>query len=93
MLHQITEKIPNGKLLTVKVEFEHKIKHVQVLGDFFAHPEESIADIESRFMNLEMDFDEEKMTRELDELITKRGYELIGVDAASIVRLVKRALI
>ncbi|MCM2325731.1 MAG: hypothetical protein NDI94_04655 [Candidatus Woesearchaeota archaeon] len=92
MLHQITEKIPNGKLLTVKVEFDHKIKHVQILGDFFAHPEESIIDIESRFMNVELGFDGEDMIKDIEGLISRRGYELIGVDAASIVRLVKRAL-
>ena len=92
MLHQATEKIPGGKLLTVKVEISHKIKKIQILGDFFAHPEECITDIEHRFSNLDISFDDKKLIKELDELIKARGYELIGVDAASIVNLVKRSL-
>ncbi|UCE37141.1 MAG: hypothetical protein JSW00_16935 [Thermoplasmata archaeon] len=40
-------KVPNGKLLKVTVEFEEDtISRVQIKGDFFIHPEESLDDLE-----------------------------------------------
>jgi hypothetical protein len=41
-------KVPNGKLLKVTVEFEENtIEKVQIKGDFFIHPEESIDELET----------------------------------------------
>jgi len=41
-------KVPNGKLLKVTVEFEgNVIEKVQIKGDFFIHPEESIDELET----------------------------------------------
>lgn len=43
-----TMKVPNGKLLKVTVEFEgNVIEKVQIKGDFFIHPEESIDELET----------------------------------------------
>jgi lipoate-protein ligase A len=40
-------KVPNGKLIKIMCEFEdEKIIKVQITGDFFIHPEESIDDLE-----------------------------------------------
>jgi lipoate-protein ligase A len=46
-LGKCTYKVPNGKLIKVMVEFENEnIIKVQITGDFFIHPEESIDDLE-----------------------------------------------
>jgi len=46
-LGKCSYKVPNGKLIRVKVEFENElIIKVQITGDFFIHPEESIDDLE-----------------------------------------------
>ena len=43
-----TMKVPNGKLLKVTVEFvDDVIEKVQIKGDFFIHPEESIDELET----------------------------------------------
>ena len=39
---EATEKVPGGKLLRIKVDYEDKINTVVITGDFFAHPEECI---------------------------------------------------
>lgn len=88
----ITEKIPGGKLVTIKVDFGSKIKKVQILGDFFMHPEEGVLDIEKKFIGLDLKFDEKKTTSEIEEMIKSRSYELIGVDIPSVVSMVKRSL-
>lgn len=42
-----TYKVPNGKLLKVSVDHEEdRIIKVQIRGDFFIHPEESIDELE-----------------------------------------------
>ncbi len=44
---QCTHKVPNGKLLKVTVEFsDDTLKKVQIKGDFFIHPEESLDELE-----------------------------------------------
>ena len=44
---QASYKVPNGKLLKVKLDAtSEQIKDVRILGDFFLHPEETIVAIE-----------------------------------------------
>ena len=52
------EKVEGGKLLVIKVDFGDKIEKVDITGDFFAHPEESIKEIEKRLAGIKKDFDE-----------------------------------
>jgi lipoate-protein ligase A len=49
-----TYKVPNGKLIKVTVEHdEGRIIKVQIRGDFFIHPEESIDDLELALKGIE----------------------------------------
>lgn len=49
-----THKVPNGKLLKVTVEFsDDTLKKVQIKGDFFIHPEESLDELEIALANKE----------------------------------------
>ncbi len=49
-----TYKVPNGKLIKVTVEHdEGRIIKVQIRGDFFIHPEESIDDLELALKGVE----------------------------------------
>jgi lipoate-protein ligase A len=49
-------KVPGGKLVKARVEVEGgKVKEVRVTGDFFAHPEESIKELEGALAELDAD--------------------------------------
>jgi lipoate-protein ligase A len=49
-----THKVPNGKLLKITVEFSDNIlKKVQIKGDFFIYPEESLDELEVALTNKE----------------------------------------
>ena len=51
-------KAPNGKLLKIDLDFDPKeklIETVQITGDFFVHPEDSLRMIENRLMGLPLD--------------------------------------
>ncbi len=86
------EKVPEGKLLRVEVNFDDKITWIRITGDFFAHPEESIEKIEDMIVGLPTDFDQTKFSTCLDDFIKRKEYELIGIDASAIIRVLKKAL-
>jgi len=41
-----SRKVPGGKLIRIKVVFSDIIESVQITGDFFLHPEDSLLKIE-----------------------------------------------
>ena len=52
-------KVPNGKLLKVKLEATgNQIREVKILGDFFLHPEETILAIEEALIDCKLDSNE-----------------------------------
>ena len=88
-----TEKVPGGKLVRVKVSIEEntgELKSVQVLGDFFLHPEDFVTEIEA-LLKGSLDEEEEKIAVRLDELIKGGNAQLIGVDAEAIARCFRLA--
>ncbi len=46
-----TKKVEGGKLLRVKVEHGYILENVQITGDFFAHPEDSVEQIENALLD------------------------------------------
>ena len=51
-------KVPNGKLLKIKLEYDentNNIENIKITGDFFAYPEESIEIIEEKLKNIQIE--------------------------------------
>ena len=86
------EKVEGGKLLRIKAEFDDAIRKVMINGDFFAHPEESISEIEKLINGSDSGFEEGEMAAKIRELVEKRGYELIGINPEAIARVLKNAV-
>lgn len=87
------EKVPGGKLLRIKVDYSDKIENVQITGDFFLHPEESITKIEESLKGLDKNIAENDMADKISKKMEEEHIEMIGVDAVSIARVLKRAMI
>ncbi len=90
-----TEKVPGGKLLRIKVEFNPEgelIEDVQMHGDFFIHPEEFVEDVEQLLVNLDQKDSEESITAALQRLVEDEGAELVGITPESIAKTFKTAL-
>lgn len=92
MIKEAMEKVPNGKLLRIKLDLSSKINKVQVLGDFFVHPEESIIDIESILSKLDINYDEKREIQNLKDYVEKNKIQLIGLDEEAIFRVLKKAI-
>lgn len=90
-----TEKVPGGKLLRIKVDFNPEdgiVEDVQIYGDFFIHPEEFIEDIEQFLVNLSQKDSDESIAAALQRLIEDEGAELVGITPESIAKTFKTAL-
>ena len=90
-----TEKVPGGKLLRIKVEFNPEdsiIENVEMHGDFFIHPEEFVEDIEQLLVNLDQKDSEQSISAALQRLVEDGGAELVGITPESIARTFKTAL-
>lgn len=83
------EKVPGGKLVRVSVTADG---HVEITGDFFAHPEETVTLIEEALSQLKGNESTVEIGRLLDDLIADADLELIGIDVPVIVRLYQRCL-
>jgi len=86
------EKVPEGKLLRIKTEFSDKITNVQITGDFFAHPEHSILAIEKKLHGLDLNFDDQILTNDINSLLEENNFDLLGIDAEAIVRVLRNSL-
>ncbi|MBD3407588.1 MAG: hypothetical protein GF411_15835 [Candidatus Lokiarchaeota archaeon] len=86
-MKESTYKIPNGKLLKIKLWVEHgKIKRVMILGDFFLHPENTIVELEDHLAGKPLD--EEILSSDIDSFLSESKATLIGADGSSIAKAI-----
>lgn len=82
-------KVPGGKLVRIKVDcFDGAIRSVRIEGDFFVHPEEGIADLESSLVESRPGDRQENIAR-LRRAIDGGSLRLIGFDEMVIVDMLE----
>ncbi len=86
-------KIPGGKLVEVKVEYQAEIENVEIFGDFFIHPEESIQRIEESLLGLDVKEDEETIANIIEKVVAKNNIEMIGVTPEGIAHAIVMAVV
>jgi lipoate-protein ligase A len=75
-------KVPNGKLLKIFLEYDGKnnsIKNIEITGDFFAYPEESIEILEKMLKNISLN--KECLIEKINSIIKENNIEFIGLNA------------
>ncbi|MDE1852043.1 MAG: biotin--protein ligase [Candidatus Micrarchaeota archaeon] len=85
-------KVPEGKLVSAKVAYSEKIYSVQILGDFFIHPEESLSEIEQALIGLSPGEEEDTIAEKIRAVIASKGIEMIGVTPEAIAKVVRMAI-
>ncbi len=86
------EKIPGGKLVRIKVDYDSVVNDVKVTGDFFLHPEESVAEIENCLRSIKRDAEENFIAEKIKQVVNSKGIILIGVNEDAIARVLKAAM-
>ncbi len=77
-------KVPAGKLVIIKVSYSDKIERIQILGDFFIHPEESLSHIEDALVGSMINSTKEEFSAQVSKVVDKEKIEMIGVTADAI---------
>ena len=86
----IDYKVPNGKMLKIKLETEgEEIKSVVILGDFFLHPESTIEDIENALAGCKIDI--QNITATIKEVLESSNSLLIGAQPSDIAKAIEMA--
>jgi hypothetical protein len=83
-------KVPDGKLLKVRLEVdEDLIQEIVLMGDFFMHPEDALPELESTLVGLPLH--EETLISEIEDFITINSVTLIGASAKDFVTVILMA--
>ena len=75
-------KVPNGKLLKISLDYDEKnnsINEINIMGDFFAYPEESIESMENELKNTILE--KESLIKKINSIIKGYNIELMGLHA------------
>ena len=75
-------KVPNGKLLKISLiynEGDNTIDQINIMGDFFAYPEEAIELIENELKNTLLK--KSYLLEKINLLIKENNIEFIGLNA------------
>lgn len=86
------KKVDNGKLIKAKVRFENTILQVQLFGDFFLHPEDTILALESCLIGKPVEKLDEQIQKLLEITLRKKNAQLIGATSADIAQVITKAI-
>ena len=90
--HHGAFKTPGGKLVAVDFAVEDgKLRKVQVHGDFFLHPEESLEAITGALDGAPVDSSDDELTKRIARAIPE-GTEWLGSSPEALASAVGRAL-
>ncbi len=85
-------KAPGEKLLIIKLDYTDRIKAIQILGDFFIHPEESLGIIEKLIVGTHISSAKEEIAGRIRAIAEQRHIEMIGVSPESMAEAIKMAI-
>jgi len=88
----IEKKIPNGKMVKIKLEFDTRITHMQIQGDFFLHPEETIFQIESALLSMPIDASAEAFGEKINSVLVESKADLLGVSPVELGRIISEGI-
>ena|SRR3989338_4347317 len=82
------EKVEGGKLVRVAIDFDAKISHIAITGDFFLHPEEEISAIEQSLIGQPSGKEPGFYASIIERVVEAKGIQMIGINTEAIARLV-----
>jgi lipoate---protein ligase len=83
--------IKGQKLIHVDIEYDEFVEKIEISGDFFLHPEESVAEIERLVTGTRIS-DIGKIADNIAEFVRRKGIRMIGIDPKTIENAVKEAV-
>ena len=92
MISQAKQKVKEGKVVKVEIEYTEVIKNVRITGDFFLHPEDIMEEIEDCIIGLDKTVSEEEIVSCIQKATEGKDVQMIGINPESIALLIRGAL-
>ena len=92
MIAHYSQKVKEGKIVKVDVEFDDVIKKLSITGDFFLHPEEVLGDIEKGMIGLKRDASFDTLVLKIQNIVKDYNTQMIGISPESIASVIREAL-
>jgi len=92
MISQAKQKVREGKLVKVEVEYDKSIKKLRITGDFFLHPEDILEKIENRLLGLGKDASVETITSTILRIVEAEDVQMVGISPESLALVIREAL-
>ncbi len=86
------QKVPGGKLISIKLSYGRKIKSIQILGDFFLIPEETIYRIEKALVGTSVKASNDEIAGRITKVLAMAGAEMMGITPEVIAETIKMAV-
>jgi lipoate-protein ligase A len=93
MLGKTIYKVPKGKLLKIRLDYEektHTIQGIEITGDFFAYPEDSIEHLEKALLHTPLK--EDMLRWRIADFVGSRQVEFIGLTVEDLTRGILRCI-
>lgn len=84
MKSKVLVEDPKGKFLKIFMDFDEVINEIVITGDFFAHPEESIDELQDNLKGVKTEPDEIRTT--LEDFFEKKGIRMYGISAEGVLK-------
>ncbi len=92
MISYFTQKVKEGKIVKVEVEFEDIITKLKITGDFFLHPEDVLEGIEKSMVGLKKDVKFDTLVHKIHLIVKARDAQMIGISPESVASVIMEAL-
>jgi lipoate-protein ligase A len=86
------QKVREGKIVKVEVDYDESINKLKITGDFFLHPEDVLDEIEKSLSGLEKEASVEAIASKIHTIMAAHDARMIGISPESLARVVKEAL-
>ena len=87
--NSVKYKVPGGKLLIVKAAWNDRITKLELLGDFFVHPEEALNGIEGLLVGVKVNVDEAGLSGMIQQFVEQNNVTLVGLTPEAIAKAVR----
>ncbi len=87
-----SQKVKEGKIVKVEVEYNDIIEKLKITGDFFLHPEDVLDDIEKSMVGLKKDVKFDTLVFKIHSIARARNAQMIGISPESVASVIMEAI-
>lgn len=90
MKKKVLVEDPKGKFLKIYMDFDETINEIVITGDFFAHPEQAIDELQENLTGAKAESGEIK--RILEDFFKEKGVRMYGISSEGLYKGIMECL-